>query len=317
MSLALIAMSHSPLLHTAELPPAPEVRARVDGAFEAIHAFAAEYDPTLVVVFAPDHYNGFFYDLMPPFCVGLAAEAIGDYGTEAGPLSVDEAYALAVVRHAQQADIDMTLSRRMEVDHGAVQPLETLFGGLDAKPVVPVFVNGVAAPFVPMRRIRAMGQAVGDYLASLDERVLVIASGGLSHDPPVPQWDTASAGVREGLIDGRHPSPEAREARQRRVIEGAAAFARGEAPIRDLNPDWDRAFMADCAAGDPARFDAYEAEQMTEDAGHSSHEVRTWVAAFSALAAAGAYETTLEYYEAIPEYIAGFGVMAARTAGER
>ena len=313
MSLALVAMSHSPLLHTAELPPADEVRARVDDAFDRIHAFAQEFDPTLVVVFAPDHYNGIFYDMLPPFCIGLAASAIGDYGTEAGPLSVDEEHALAIVRHLFESDIDATLSRRLEVDHGAVQPLETLFGGLTAKPVVPVFVNGVAGPFAPMRRIRAMGQSIGDYLASLDERVLVIASGGLSHDPPVPQWDTAPEPVRAGLIDGRHPTPEAREARQRRVIEGAAAFARGEASIRDLNPDWDRAFMADCAAGDPSRFDAYEAEQMTEDAGHSSHEVRTWVAAFSALAAAGPYETTFESYEAIPEYIAGFGVMAART----
>ncbi|WOP19805.1 3-carboxyethylcatechol 2,3-dioxygenase [Raineyella sp. LH-20] len=313
MSLALIAMSHSPLLHTAELPPAPEVRARVDAAFDRIREVARAYDPTLVVVFAPDHYNGFFYDLMPPFCVGLSAAGIGDYDTAAGPLSVDEAHALAVVQHVQQADIDMALSRRMEVDHGAVQPLETLFGGLTARPVVPVFVNGVAGPFVPMRRIRAMGQAIGDYLSTLDERVLVIASGGLSHDPPVPQWDTASAPVQEGLIDGRHPTAEARAARQRRVIEGAAAFARGEASIRDLNPVWDRAFMADCASGEPSRFDAYEAEAMTADAGHSSHEVRAWVAAFSALAAAGPYETTYDYYEPIPEYIAGFGVMAART----
>ncbi|SDB80580.1 2,3-dihydroxyphenylpropionate 1,2-dioxygenase [Raineyella antarctica] len=313
MSLALVAMSHSPLLHTAELPPSDAVRARVDAAFAAIHDFARAYDPTLVVVFAPDHYNGVFYDMLPPFAVGLAATGIGDYGSTAGPLSVDEDHALAIVRHAQQADVDMTLSRRLEVDHGAVQPLETLFGGIDARPVVPVFVNGVAAPFVPMRRIRAMGQAVGDYLASLDERVLVIASGGLSHDPPVPQWDTAPEAVRAGLIDGRHPSAEAREARQRRVIEGAAAFARGEAAIRDLNPGWDRTFMADCASGDVARFDAYEADAMTEEAGHSSHEVRTWVAAFSALAAAGPYETTYEYYEPIPEYIAGFGVMAART----
>lgn len=313
MTLALIAMSHSPLLHTADPQPADDVRARVDEAFDRIHAFAAEFDPTLVVVFAPDHYNGFFHDLMPPFAVGLAASAVGDYGTEAGPLAVDEQQALAVVRHVQQADVDMVFSRRMEVDHGAVQPLETLVGGIGARPVVPVFVNGVAGPFVPMRRIRRMGQAVGEYLASLDERVLVVASGGLSHDPPVPQWDTAPEPVREFLTAGRHPSEEAREARQRRVIEGAAAFARGEATIRDLNPAWDRAFMADCASGEVERFDAYEAEAMTEQAGHSSHEVRTWVAAFSALAAAGPYGTEFDFYEPIPEYIAGFGVMAART----
>ena len=34
--------------------------------------------------FAPDHYNGFFYRLMPPFCIGYAAESIGDYDSQVG-----------------------------------------------------------------------------------------------------------------------------------------------------------------------------------------------------------------------------------------
>ncbi|MFF1257454.1 hypothetical protein ACFVZT_11530, partial [Streptomyces sp. NPDC058321] len=32
--------------------------------------------------------NGFFYDLMPPFCIGYEAMGVGDYGTTEGPLSV-------------------------------------------------------------------------------------------------------------------------------------------------------------------------------------------------------------------------------------
>jgi 2,3-dihydroxyphenylpropionate 1,2-dioxygenase len=34
----------------------------------------------------PDHYNGFFDELMPPFCLGTAASAVGDDGTPAGAL---------------------------------------------------------------------------------------------------------------------------------------------------------------------------------------------------------------------------------------
>ena len=32
----------------------------------------------------------------------------------------------------------------MDVDHGTVQPLEKLFGGATAIPVMPIFINSVA-----------------------------------------------------------------------------------------------------------------------------------------------------------------------------
>ena len=75
MTLALCSMSHSPLLELSQ-PPA-ELAADVETAFAAARTFIAEYDPELVVVFGPDHYNGFFYELMPPFCVGLEAPRSG------------------------------------------------------------------------------------------------------------------------------------------------------------------------------------------------------------------------------------------------
>jgi 2,3-dihydroxyphenylpropionate 1,2-dioxygenase len=50
---------------------------------------------------------------------------------------------------------------------------------------------------------------------------------------------------------------------------------------------------------------------MEQVAGHSAHEVRTWIAAYSALAAAGHYTVQFSYYRPIPEYIAGFGITTA------
>lgn len=312
MSIALVCMSHSPLLEFAE-PPA-DVSAAVDGAFAEARAFVEEFDPTLVVSFAPDHYNGFFHELMPPFCVGYEALAVGDYGSQAGPLDVPTAVAEDLAQAVIDREIDMAISRRMQIDHGAVQPLEILFGDIAARPVVPVFVNGVARPFTSMRRIRKMGQAVGEYLAGLgDERVLLIGSGGLSHDPPVPQWATATEAQRAMLLDGRNPTAAARDARQQRVIDTARAFAAGEADILDLNPAWDEAFMEVCASGRLEELDGWSPAQMAKDAGNSAHEVRTWLAAFSALRSAGEYTVAQRFYRPIPELIAGFGVMTART----
>ncbi|MFD7409475.1 3-carboxyethylcatechol 2,3-dioxygenase [Streptomyces sp. NPDC059866] len=312
MSIALVTTSHSPLLEFAD-PPA-EVVGAVQGAFAAARSFIEEYDPTLVVSFAPDHYNGFFYDLMPPFCIGYEAVGVGDYGTAEGPLNVPTERAEELAQWVAERDIDVAISRRMEVDHGAIQPLEILFGDIDTLPTIPVFVNGVAKPFVTMRRVRQLGEAIGRFLATLkDERVLVIGSGGLSHDPPVPQWATADDAARAMLLNGRHPTAAARDARQQRVIDAAKAFAAGTATIQDLNPEWDRALMRTLASGDLSPIDAMTPTQMAKDAGNSAHEVRTWIAAFAALGAVGPYDVTYSFYRPIKEYIAGFGVMTAHS----
>jgi 2,3-dihydroxyphenylpropionate 1,2-dioxygenase len=72
--------------------------------------------------------------------------------------------------------------------------------------------------------------------------------------------------------------------------------------------------MATLASGGLSPIDAMTPERMAQDAGNSSHEVRTWVAAFAALGAAGPYEVAHSFSRPIPECIAGFGVMTAHTA---
>ena len=310
MTVAAVCMSHSPLLEHAE--PPVEVVAEVEAAFAEARRFVEDFDPTLVVSFAPDHYNGFFYELMPPFCVGYSAEGVGDYGSQEGPLDVPDDVAERLAQHVLDRDIDMAISRRMLIDHGAVQPLEILFGNVAARPVIPVFVNGVARPFTSMRRVRLMGAAIGEFVASLsEERVLLIGSGGLSHDPPVPQWASATPQQREGLLQRGVPDAAVRAEREQRVIRAAQDFVAGRSSIMDLNPDWDREIMSILTSGDLEAIDSYEPSAMAAAAGNSAHEVRTWLAAFSGLRAAGGYRVTSSYYRPVKEYIAGFGVMTA------
>jgi 2,3-dihydroxyphenylpropionate 1,2-dioxygenase len=314
MTLALVATSHSPLLHHAQLDA--EVSAELEGAFDEARRFVADYDPDVVVSFGPDHYNGFFYRLMPQFCVGYAAESIGDYGSQAGRLDVPEDLARGIAEAVIDAGIDLAVSLDMQVDHGAVQPMEILFGDITAKPLVPVFVNSVAPPFTPLRRVRLLGEAVGRYLAGLDRKVLLIASGGLSHDPPVPRLATANPEQRRMLLgEGGPLTPQARDARQQRVISTARDFAAGTATIQDLAPDWDRELMRILASGDLAPLDGWSPDEMTRIAGNSSHEVRTWIAAHAALGAAGHYSVRYSYYRPIRELIAGFGLTTVALDG--
>ena len=77
MAVKLICASHSPLMEFAS-PQDQSKKQKVRAAFEKLSAEVKAYDPTLIITFGPDHFNGFFYDLMPSFCVGIRAKAAGD-----------------------------------------------------------------------------------------------------------------------------------------------------------------------------------------------------------------------------------------------
>ncbi|TCJ96657.1 3-carboxyethylcatechol 2,3-dioxygenase [Nocardia alba] len=309
MSAAAIGLSHSPLIGKND--PAPEVLSRVDAAIAAARAHIAEFAPDLVVLFAPDHYNGFFYKEMPPFCLATEAHAVGDFGSTAGKLSVDTAAAEHLATGVLARGIDLTVSSRMTVDHGFAQPLEMLFGGIDAVPVIPVFVNGVATPLCPVSRIRALGTAIGHAAEELDRRVLFLGSGGLSHDPPVPVLAGAPPRVADALIEGRPPTPEQRAKGEERVVQAGRDYAAGIATMTPINSAWDNHLLDLLQDNALAGFDDWSVEWMTQQGGGSAHEVRTWIAAYSALAAGGDYELGYRFYEAIPEWIAGFAVTTA------
>jgi len=248
---------------------------------------------------------------MPPFCIGTAAAGVGDYGTYAGPLNVPTGIATDCARAVLESGVDVAISASMDVDHGTVQPLQKLFDDAAARPVIPIFINSVATPLGPLRRVRALGAAVGTYLASLGQRVLIIGSGGLSHDPPVPTLATAPPAALGRIVHGNPMTPEQRQARQVAVMDAAREFADGRGPLQPLNPDWDNAFLELLDSNRLPEVDAWSNSWIEQEAGHSAHEIRTWVAAFAALAAHGRYETQQRFYRAAPELIAGFAIRTA------
>ncbi|MGE0215789.1 3-carboxyethylcatechol 2,3-dioxygenase [Mycolicibacterium sp.] len=302
-------MSHSPLLN---LPgPSRDLLDDIEGAIGAARDFVETFDPELVLVFSPDHYNGFFYRAMPPFCIGIAAQGVGDYGTYHGPLDVAGELAVECARAVLDSDVDVAISAAMDVDHGTVQPLQKLFGDPATTPLIPVFINSVATPLGPIRRARALGTAVGAYLGGLGKRILVVGSGGLSHDPPVPTLATAPPAAMDRIVHGVPMTVEQRQARQTAVMAAAHEFASGQGGLAPLNPEWDRAFLDLVDSNRLAEVDGWDNDWIATEAGNSAHEVRTWVAAFAALATQGHYETGNRFYRAAPDLIAGFAIRTA------
>lgn len=306
-------LSHSPLVGYVD--PEQSVLDEVNGVIQQARQRIEAFDPELIILFSPDHYNGFFYDIMPSFCIGMAAHAIGDFGTLAGPLNVPKTLAEECATYVLSKGVDAAVSYTMQVDHGFAQPLEFLIGDLDSIPVIPVFVNGVAKPLPSFQRARLLGEAIGEFAANLNKRVLILASGGLSHQPPVPELATANAHMADRLKgSGRELPDNERHARTQRVVDAAVDFVQDQTTLHPLNPEWDQSFMTDLANGDIQKLDAMNNQDLSDIAGKSTHEVKTWVAAFAAMSAFGPYQTEGRYYREIPEWIAGFGSISATAA---
>lgn len=310
MAALLHCLSHTPLVGFVD--PAQSVLDEVNAVVASARARIEAFDPELVILFAPDHYNGFFYDVMPSFCIGMAAEAIGDFETAAGPFAVPTVEAEACAKAVLEAGVDAAVSYRMQVDHGFAQPLELLLGGLTSKPVIPVFINSVATPLPSFARARLLGEAIGRFAQGTGKRVLFIGSGGLSHQPPVPELANVDARMADRLKgSGRNLPADERMARQRRVIAAAELFISDQQSLHPLNPAWDNSFLDLLENGLVSELDGLSNADLSAIAGKSTHEVKTWIAAFAALSAFGPYETQARYYRPIPEWIAGFGSLSA------
>lgn len=309
---AFLGMSHSPL-HGLN-PVAHEVLAQLDDAARRASDAVRKFDPQLVVLVGPDHYNGFFNELMPPFCIGSEATSVGDYLTPPGKLETSERHALGLASHLMDADFDVALSRRMTVDHGFAQALQFIWGGLRTPPVVPIFMNAVAQPGIPrIRRCIQLGRAIGAYLDSIGERTLVIGSGGLSHEPPVPTFANPDPAIRERITARQFPTPADRDAKTQRVMAAGMALASGTSGMKPLNPEWDKSWMDSIESGDFREISAWSEQSIEDRAGLSAHESKTWLVARAAMPQDQAMKCGLRNYQCIPEYIAGHGTIFLST----
>ena len=178
-----VGMSHAP--YATMTPPASADAP--GGAFMAdaarVARAVAELAPDVVVTIGPDHFHGNFYDMMPPFALGVeSAEGFGDFDTYAGEVPIAGELAWAIHAELSARDFDIALSYHMTLDHGIVQGWDLICPDKPI-PMVPLIVNTAAPPLPSLRRSAALGEALGAALRAWDgpERVLVLASGGLSH----------------------------------------------------------------------------------------------------------------------------------------
>ena len=316
MRTSLVCASHSPLLYCYAREP--EDWDGLQRAFAARAQAVAEFDPELVIAFGSDHFNGFFLKTMPAFCVGLDAEAAGDIGGFAGPLDVPGETAADCVEYLRNNAIDPAVSYSMTIDHAFSQTINVILGDLTARPVIPVFINCITTPFVPFRRTRVLGEAIGRFALTLDKRVLFLASGGMSHHPTryYPEHGAGEEAVEAWKLSGGDDPGSLTPAQWLERLEvmhheGAEMIARGKRTASDmrLNAESDQRFLELFTQNRLEEYDGWNPHELVERGGIGSMELHTWIAAAAAHRAAGGKRPVQDFYTLAPELGIAAGIV--------
>jgi gallate dioxygenase len=185
--------------------------------FESIAAggrWVTQQKPDALVVIYNDHMDELWLDNWPTFMIGVGEKfEIADegFGPRAfPPVPGHPRLAHHLARSLIDDGFDLSVMREQVVDHGILSPLPMLDQAW-AVPIVPVGINVVWDPLPSPRRCWELGQALGHAIRSFGEdiRVLVVGTGGLSHELEGEAFGTIHYEWDRKFLDLIQTDPEA------------------------------------------------------------------------------------------------------------
>ncbi|HPE30370.1 MAG TPA: class III extradiol dioxygenase family protein [Parvularculaceae bacterium] len=185
--------------------------------FPPIRKWLGEKKPDVAIVFYNDHGLNFFLDKMPTFAVGAAHEYRN--ADEGWGLPVyksfrgDPALSWHIIETLVASEFDVTTCQEMLVDHAMSIPFELAWPDVAEWPVriVPIAINTVQHPLPSAKRCLALGRAVNKALTSWksDDRIVVIGTGGLSHQLDGPRAGFINKEYDRFCLDNLAANPDA------------------------------------------------------------------------------------------------------------
>lgn len=295
-----VGASHTTLMNTkwAEVDHLPRAHAFRNALAQARQQLT-DAGVDVVVIVGSNHFRGFWLDLMPMFTLGVGSlEAAGEHGTPTGEQKSHPELAHHLLDAVVREGFDMAFSVAMQVDHGISHAIQYVVP--DGAALVPLVVNTFAPPLPPLARCNDLGRALGQAIRShpSDLRVGIVASGGLSHRLPFPDWRSPQSDNDEFLVEswasGRGRWEEF-EARRRSIVVAAPA---------DLNEAFDADLLAALDAGHADKVIA-AGDDLVAVAGNGANEIRSWILMAAACNWAGGRTLC---YSPMPEWLTGMAV---------
>jgi protocatechuate 4,5-dioxygenase beta chain len=194
---SVLAMTHAPGL-TGWFDAAPERDRAVvlDGTAELRRRLESSR-PDLLVMLSNDHLLNWPINNIPNYTVGIGWEHVGpaDWFDEwlALPKYRVEGHpelARFIVREGGKRGIMFAYLKRMEFDDGFSVPLHYLTPDMQL-PLVPIAMNCTVPPIPSSVEAYRLGQVLREIINERwpgKERVAIIATGGLSHEPGGPRY---------------------------------------------------------------------------------------------------------------------------------
>jgi len=201
---AAVAMTHNPRIFWNGPSADDESRRAVAAIFGELRRVIGEARPDRLIVVANDHFDNFFLDNMPQFCVGLGTRAAGPFWYESEVMhlpaysaDVDAGLGDHLLDLGTRRGIDFSQTSEYGLDHAFCVPLSVVRPEQDL-PIVPVFTNVFAYPLATERRFFEVGQTIRELIRERprDERIAVVTSFNLSVDVGGPRM-----GKRDDELD--------------------------------------------------------------------------------------------------------------------
>ncbi len=151
------------------------------------------------------------------------------------------------------------------------------------------------------------------------QRVLVLGTGGLSHNPArlFPAIDDVSEEWKPYHLLGKRQNDVPQQTWIDYQIKmhkfGAERLGASTVPLEELNifESWDRDFLDRFCNGPVAAFDAWAPETVIKEGGFGAMEVLSWVAAAGTFEAATGARPHVAFHQGVREVGVGFGVVEA------
>ena len=328
---AAICMSHAP--GASGWPEAPDqaVRERLG----AIHGTIADYldaaKPDLLIALLNDHFENHYRRLMPAFAIGVDASwmaphihlmsAIG-YANQVKVIGAP-VQAERLISGLLDSGFDVARMEDVAFGNNLMTPLKLIRPDADI-PVLPIFTNVFTRPVVSTARAYAFGQALRDICDRElgDARIALLATGGLSHWPPIwtedaPADDAFLQRMRKFQQHGPsvlEDDPHLLSDLGRYEMEMAA---RGEFPLNHkhalINSSWDRQVMEAFGKGDARFITSLTSGDIRESGGHGGIELLNWTIVMGAMDGRPATQVG---YEPVREFICGMGYVVYPMSGQ-
>ncbi len=194
-----VAAPHAPQFFTLPDTEDHAQVARIEAAMTEMGRRLLDMKPDAVVVVANDHLENFMLQVSPSFTVLRGPVAKGSFAGRDYSWPVHSEGATKLILDLQDQGFDPAVSLNAPIGYEFGIPM-TFLGLPPDMPVIPIFVNSYVPPQPSSDRCYDFGRALHRAAVASDLRLVIVASGGLSHYPGTERYSHPDIKTDEEIL---------------------------------------------------------------------------------------------------------------------